>query len=256
MQPPVPFNSDTVKWCHETAKDGKDVSFYNVPADWAEAFVRDETARSGDFYVRANINDTQSKCPANIKSRVDYHCHHGPEDRTAPAAREAAAAAASASQRASVVAKGESIKVGCKCHFSITIYRATPKEAVIRYHERQHTGHDGRQRAYLSQQTIDFLRTELTLNKDISTKDLQRRNRDRYLVPARIGRPHTDAAVVQQEFEASNPPRDYWVTNADISNIREQLKREMSMHSDNDAQAVRLLVAQHKDNIFIYQARC
>jgi hypothetical protein len=256
MEPPTPYNRDTVQWLHEPGRPQVgEADWRSVPLHWVQAFVKGETALCGcDFYVRNSVKAGQKGCPASVLSRKVFHCHHGPEDRTVPAAREAASA--SAKERASLVAKGESIKVGCKCHFSVTVLKATPTCAEIRYIEREHTGHaDRRMAAYLSEEASAWVWMQLAQGITTSTKDIARRNRERFLAPLRAARPDIPPEKLQEFFVANNPPRDWYLTAKDINNIREEVKRATFKRNGNEAQSLRLIYERFKENMFIYQAR-
>jgi hypothetical protein len=121
-----------------------------------------------------------------------YQCAFGPEDHTTPEAiaeAKAKAAAAGKQGRTGKKARGESQKVGCKARFTITVYKATPAEATIRYQQPQHTGHGGRMAPRLSEGKRAWLKLHLMLNPDITTAEVQHLNQQTFLGPLRTEHP-------------------------------------------------------------------
>lgn len=236
-----------------------------IPAADVDAFVRGEEIRlSVNFNKQRRVRAGQAGCPADVLERITYHCHHGPSDETEPekvakAAADAAARAAAAKESAGEQGtkgkarecrkgKGITIKVGCKAHFVVTVYKADPQTAEIKYLQLTHTGHDvNQQRAYISDELREWVTDQLHLNLATTNHELQAANCKRFLAAFRLQRPDLQNAppsVLRAEFEKAHQPlpRDFFLTGKDIDNIRQKILRQKFNLSGNEAQSVRLLL--------------
>ena len=154
-------------------------------------FLEGEQQRAGGaaFAVTHSKRAGQASCNAGVLHTTTYHCAFGPEDHTtgdAVCAAKAKAAAAGKAGRNNKIARGESQKVGCEAHFTITVYKDSPDKATIRYLQPKHTGHEGRMAPRLSERAKTWLKLQLILNPDIPTAEVQHMNQQRFLDPLRV----------------------------------------------------------------------
>ncbi len=234
-----------------------------IPVADVDPFVRGEQIRlSVNFNKQRSVRAGQADCPAEVLSRITYHCHHGPADETEPEKVAKAAAGAAARAVAALSAgeqgkgkarecrkgKGITIKVGCKAHFVVTVYKADPDTAEIKYLQQTHTGHDvNQQRAYMSDELREWVTDQLHLNLATTNQELQAVNCKRFLAAFRLERPELEnvpPSVLREEFLKAHdpPPRDFCLRGKDIDNIRQKILREKFNLSANEAQSVRLLL--------------
>lgn len=167
----------------------------SVPRSWLDSFVRGEEERNnGTAFARTSncLRGTAQGVDGPYRKRV-FHCQRGPQDCSSMEVRSAAAASMKVKQeaaegsadglkpRASLVAKGLSIKVGCRCHFEVREYERQPEVATIRYHEPNHTNHDARFAPYVSAETK--LWVILASDGKLSTAEIINQNQNSYLNP-------------------------------------------------------------------------
>lgn len=199
---PDEISFDTLEW----VKVGDSLQT-TIPFSQVDRFLEGERLRNNgaSFYNRSNTvkSNKQGKYRA-----VLHWCQRGPEDNSTPEVREAAAeafrvkkeavAAAGAAAtavpqpqqpRAHRTAKGLSIKVGCRCHFTVQVYDSTPDLATIRYQEPEHNGHECRFAPFVSEETKLWVRLML-LSSDgkYSNSELKALNENRFLGPIMCAR--------------------------------------------------------------------
>jgi hypothetical protein len=155
-----------------------------------DQFLEGEQQRAGGpaFVAEARKRAGQESCPKGVLHTTTYHCAFGPEDHTTPeaiAAAKAKKAAAGKAGRTGKIARGESQKVGCKAHFTVTVYTKSPEKATIRYQQPQHIGHADRMAPCLSEGAKTWLKLTLMMSPDMSTAEVQHLNQQRFLDPLR-----------------------------------------------------------------------
>lgn len=226
-----------------------------VPIDWVPQFKKGEEARNqgASFYRRTYHKDGNKSVGKDVLSYEVYYCQHGPEDHTTPAAR--AAAEQAASSRASRVAAGMSIKVGCTCHFVVKVLKSEPEHAYITYKQPQHTNHDGRLAAFLSPQMKAWVEEQLRVNPQLSTDELQQRNTERFLRAIRVENENWSESQVWQHFEQRVPKRDWFLQQKEVANLKAKIQAALLGNPSNQAENVRQLVHRNRESVFLYQAR-
>lgn len=228
--PPANLDYGSLDW--ETVDGALQTS---VPASWVDNFVIGEQERNNGTAFSITTNNTKGKPNVGrgpYKQTV-WWCQRGPEDLTPKGVRDAAAACqavkteahasggADSKPRASRVAKGLSIKVGCKCHFTVKVYDSSPGMALIRYNDPEHANHESRFAPFISDETKLWVRLMLLASDDkISTSKLKTMNENRYLSPIMCGncfcmRPYRHACRAQ-----SAPERVLLVRRAVVSAVR------------------------------------
>lgn len=106
-----------------------------------------------------------------------------------------------------------------------------------------------------------FKRVSPELKETVRTKLLQglepaeivRQNSDKFISSHMLERGIMDRDEGRVSLESSQPPRDYYLSYADVANIKEKVDREQWKFSENTQQSVRMFVEQHAEDILLYK---
>ena len=148
------------------------------------------------------------------------------------AARRDAAAAAKPEelrprQRPRPAAEGNSIRCGCKAHFTVRHRADQPDEMEITYHKMEHNHDLSRRARFMSEDAKLFVKMQLLLNPDIKNPVLQQSYLEHhYLHPLRVEHPDwTDDQLREEVTRLAQTDRDVLLDADSIDNIRKARQR-------------------------------
>lgn len=251
--PTIPLNYVTLLeqgcWVPTYGYGGKTDIVATIPTDRVQEFKTNEEARLNgvQFFTASSRGAASSSLPKSMLSRTVFHCQHGPEDNTKPEIIAASKAAEESGEKKArhLISDGKSIKIGCKCHYTVAVYKDTPGLARITYNVLEHTGHDPSidQAACLSEGTKQFILSMLHNNPDASSGSIQAALREqvfRRFEPAHPGCGRERVMEIIETLESL--PRDMCVTPQHINSIRQKYARERYSWAGSEHESVRILV--------------
>ena len=94
------------------------------------------------------------------------------------------------------------------------------------------------------------IRTKLSAG--LEPAEIVRQNSDKFISTHMLERGIMDRDEGRISLESSQAPRDYFLSYADVANIKEKVDREQWKFSENTQQSLRVFVEQHADDILLY----
>lgn len=101
---------------------------------------------------------------------------------------------------------------------------------MITYNTVEHTGHETKMAPYLTARQRGAIRRKLLINRDtMSNADIITTNMEEFFAPIRAEHPEWTDADIRQHLESLDMPRDFFLTHADVENIRQVCQRSYAL---------------------------
>lgn len=107
------------------------------------------------------------------------------------------------------------------CHAS-QVYADAPHEAVLTYNTLEHSGHTpGEMAVRMPPRQREAIRRMLLANRHLTNAEIITQNLEQFFAPVRAQYPEKTEAEIRQHLADMKLPREFFVTHADVENIRQ-----------------------------------
>ncbi|CAL8465892.1 g5428 [Coccomyxa elongata] len=272
---PFDFDSPALKWVPGTYGKTTFKQVYILSERFSD-FLRGERERGrSDFYIKTsqgrqnncvhfggdkeNVHDNDHECSesADIKrpEKGFMHCECGPQDNRDKQPIVQAKQVASRVKRSQM---GLSVRVGCPVHFRYKKLPTAPSITEIRYYAFQHLNHGTGTEANGLRSTFSRISAELKdtvtakLLQGLEPAEIVRQNVDCFISSHMVEKGIMDRDEGRVSLEASQPPRDYFLSYADVANLKDKVDKQQWKFSENTQQSLRMFVEQNSSDILLY----
>ncbi|KAK9903370.1 hypothetical protein WJX75_003957 [Coccomyxa subellipsoidea] len=183
------------------------------------------------------------------------HCECGPQDNRE---KQPAVQAKQAGSRVKRSGLGLSVRVGCPVHFRYKKLSTAPSITEIRYYTFQHLNHGKETEANGLRSTFSRISPELKdtvtakLLQGLEPAEIFRQNVDSFISSHMVEKGIMDRDEGRISLEASQPPRDYFLSYADVANLKDKVDKQQWKFSENTQQSLRMFVEQNSSDILLY----